>query len=83
MAYTDSTMNLIAGAGVGKLYIYQTADAIATVTASGYFNNKYAELKQFDVILAVTSTGGTPTIDPLIVTSATGATTVTTSAAEV
>ena len=37
-----------------------------------------ADLKQFDVIIAVGTTGGTATVDVLFVSSATAATTVTT-----
>ena len=46
--------------------------------ASGYFNSATNELKQNDVIIAVGSTGGTRTVDMLVVSSATGAATVTT-----
>ena len=69
-------------AGVNQLHHYQSADAVATITGSGYFNTITDRLKQFDVILVVGSTGGTPTVDVAIVTSATGAATVTTSATE-
>ena len=67
----------VAGAHPG-LCILTTADAIATVIASGYFNLATNELKQGDVIIAVTSLGGTMAVDMLVVTSATGAATVTT-----
>jgi hypothetical protein len=45
---------------------------------SGYFNTATAELKQFDMILTVGTNAGTAEADLLIVTSATGAATVTT-----
>lgn len=77
MALTASALYKIAGADPG-LFIYKSADAIATVAASGYFNSVTDNLKQFDVIIVVGSTGGTATVDVLIVTSATGAATVTT-----
>jgi len=77
MALSASTLYKIGGAQPG-LFIYTSADAIATVIASGYFNAVTDTLKQTDVILAVTSTGGTIAVDALAVTSATGATTVTT-----
>jgi hypothetical protein len=70
----------IAGAEPG-IWIYETPDAIATVVASGYFNNATNELKQADVIFAVTGVGGTLALRTLLVTSATGAATVTTLAA--
>lgn len=82
MAYDDTKMQAVAGAGLSRIFTYQTADAIATVTASGYFNSKFAELKQFDIIHVIGSTGSTPTIDTVFVTSATAAATVTTSATE-
>lgn len=68
----------IAGAEPG-IWIYETADAVATVVASGYFNNATNELKQGDIILAIT--GGNAALRLLFVNSATGAATVTTLAA--
>jgi len=76
MAYSASNLKKVAGGATGIFY-YDSADAIATVIASGYFNDATNELKQFDIINAVTSTGGTPAVDVLVVTSATGASTVT------
>lgn len=81
MALTASTLYKVAGAEPG-LSIYQTADAIATVVGSGYFNDVTNNLKQFDVILVVGATGGTPTVDVITITSATGAATVTSTALE-
>jgi hypothetical protein len=81
MALTASTLFKIAGANPG-LHIYKTADAIATVVASGYFNAVTDNLRQHDVILVVGSTGGTVTVDVVAVTSADGAATVTTTATE-
>jgi hypothetical protein len=78
----DST-KLVKMAGAAKqVFTYETADAIGTVTGSGYFNAVTDWLRQFDVIIVISSTGGTPTIDNVFVTSATGAATVTTSATE-
>jgi len=81
MALTATALQKVAGADQ-QLWLYYTADAIATVTGSGYFNDVTNNLKQNDIILVVGSTGGTRTIDSVVVTSATGATTVTTSATE-
>ena len=78
MAYADADLITLAGGGAQQLHVYKSADAIATVVASGYFNNGTSKFRQFDTILAVTSTGGTPAVDVLVVTSATGASTVTT-----
>ena len=77
MAFTRSTLSKITG-GARQIHWYSSADAIATVIGSGYFNDATNDLKQFDIILAVTSTGGTAAVDVLVVTSATGAATVTT-----
>jgi hypothetical protein len=77
MALSASTLYKIGGAQPG-LFIYTSADAIATVIASGYFNAVTDTLKANDVILAVTSVGGTLAVDALVVSSATGAATVTT-----
>jgi hypothetical protein len=78
----DST-KLVKMAGASKqIFTYETADTISTVTASGYFNNVTDWLRQFDIIMVVATTGGTPTFDNIFVTSTTGAATVTTSATE-
>ena len=77
MAFTRSTLSKVTG-GARQIHWYSSADAIATVIGSGYFNDATNDLKQFDIILAVTSTGGTAAVDVLFVTSATGAATVTT-----
>lgn len=77
MALDATNLKKIAGAGNQNLFVYQSTDAVGTIAGSGYFNNVTDDLKQFDVILAVGATGGTATVDVLIVSSATGATTVT------
>lgn len=76
MALTKDTLFKVAGANPG-LWIYKSADAVGTIAGSGYFNNATNELKEHDVIIAVGATGGTETVDVLVVTSATGAATVT------
>lgn len=81
MPLTASSLFRVAGADP-SLWIYKTADAIATVTGSGYFTALTDQLKQHDVIIVVANTGATPTVDVIFVTSATGAATVTTSATE-
>lgn len=81
MALDATKLEKIAG-GVKNLWIYETADAIATVVASGYFNDVTYRLKQRDVIIVIGSTGGTVTVDVVTVTSATEAATVTTTATE-
>lgn len=77
MAFSRTAFAKLAG-GARQLYYYSSADAILTIVGSGYFNTATDDLKQNDIILAVGSVGGTQTVDMLVVTSATGATTVTT-----
>jgi hypothetical protein len=74
MAYSAENMKRL-NVGDESMYIYKSADAIATVAASGYFNSAYAELKKGDAIIVIDSS--TPTIDICVVSSTTGATTVT------
>ena len=67
---------------ISAIWIYTTADATGTGSGqtgeSGYFNDATTELKQNDVIMVVASTGGTRTVDVHVVSSASGAATVTT-----
>ncbi len=78
MALTTTALKLISGGGDSNLFMYQSTDAIGTIVGSGYFNDVTANLKQFDIIIAVGATGGTATVDVCVVTSATAAATVTT-----
>jgi len=78
MAFAAINLKKIAGAGDQNLFIYKSTDAPAAIAGSGYFSSVTADLKQFDIILAVGTTGGTATGDLLFVTSATAAATVTT-----
>ena len=79
MAYaTDNPIKKVAQMGGNSLWFYTDGDATSAIVGSGYFNSAYAELKQGDLILCSTGIGGTPEADLLTVTSATGATTVTT-----
>lgn len=81
MAYTASSLYKAGGANPA-IWIYTTADATGTGSGqtgeSGYFNDATTELKQNDVIMVVASTGGTRTVDVHVVSSASGAATVTT-----
>ena len=76
MAYSASNLRKVAG-GAMSVFLYDSADAIGTIVGANYFNSATNELKQNDVIIAVGSTGGTRTVDLLVVSSATGAATVT------
>lgn len=77
MALTAATLSKVAG-GARQVWIYESADAVGTVAGSGYFNDVTSNLRQYDVILCVGGVGSTVTVDVLVVTSATGAATVTT-----
>jgi hypothetical protein len=77
MAFVLADLGKVAG-GAKQIHYYASTDALATIIASGYFNDATANLRQFDIIIAVGSTGGTATVDVLVVSSATGAATVTT-----
>lgn len=77
MALDATKLKKIAGAGDQNLFVYQSTDAVATIAGSGYFNSVTADLKQYDIILCVGSTGGTQTVDVVVIKSATGAATVT------
>jgi fructoselysine-6-P-deglycase FrlB-like protein len=79
MAYeTSNPIKKIGQAGdSNSLWFYTDDDAIAAIAASGYFNSATKELKENDIILCVGSNGGTQTVDILVVSSASGAATVT------
>lgn len=81
MALDATKMERLAGGGNG-MWRYTTADTIATVTGSGYFNAFTNNLRQWDTIVVVSETGGTAKVDMVAVTSASGAATVTTTATE-
>ena len=77
MALDATKLKKIAGAGDQNLFVYQSTDAVGTIVGSGYFNSVTADLNQYDIILCVGSTGGTQTVDVVVIKSATGAATVT------
>ena len=76
MAYVASDLYKVGGANPG-MWIYKSTEAVGDIDNSGYFNSATNELKQFDVIVIISATGGTPAVDLANVTSATGAATVT------
>lgn len=76
MAYADGTLTKVSGhanSTLGGFWEYKEAAAVATIAASGYFNSATGVLKQYDVIF-IRGNNGTGLA---IVTSATGAATVT------
>ena len=75
-AFDSANMNRIQG-GTTTLWLYKSTDAVGTVVGSGYFSAHVDELRENDIIIAVASSGGTQTVDVLVVTSADNATPVT------
>jgi hypothetical protein len=62
MAFAASGLGVVAASKKGNapsIYTYQTADTIADVNTSGYFNDISDTLAVGDLIYCVTSTGGT------------------------
>ena len=72
MAYSASNLKKIAGGATGIFY-YDSTDAIGTIDDADYFLGATNELKVGDIIIAVGSTGGTRTVDMLVVQTNTGA----------
>lgn len=72
MAYTAASLTRLAGASNVNLWHYSTADAVADVNTTGYFNDAAGMLRLNDVILCVSSTGGTPVLSQLYVNSNSG-----------
>jgi hypothetical protein len=63
MAYTPSSLTRLAGGSGLTLWHYSTADTIADVNTAGYFTGEALNMMRLnDVIVAVTSTGGTPVV---------------------
>ena len=79
MALTLSELKKVGGSSPAIWY-YKSTDAVGTISGSGYFNNATNELKQFDIILTVSATGGTAAVEVLTVSSTSGNATVTTAA---
>jgi hypothetical protein len=62
MAYSSTGFSTVAASKAGNspaIYAYKTADAIADVNTSGYFNGLATVLSVGDLIYCVTSTGST------------------------
>ena len=63
MAFSRTGWNPIGGQskkGVApQLFTYTTTDAVGTVDGEGYFNDVASDVSVGDVIISVTSTGGT------------------------
>lgn len=72
MAFTPASLTRLAGASGISLWHYSTADTIADVNTAGYFNSAANMLSVNDVIIAVTSTGGTPVVSHTYVNANSG-----------
>lgn len=59
MAYNAANLTRLAGGSGVNLWHYTSADAIATVKASGYFNDSANMIKARDIIICVDT--NTPT----------------------
>tara|TARA_R100001460_G_scaffold5214_1_gene14622 strand:+ start:15938 stop:16207 length:270 start_codon:yes stop_codon:yes gene_type:complete len=62
MAYSATSLTRLAGGSGVTLWHYTTTDTIATVNTAGYFSDSANMFNGNDVIIAVTSTGGTPAV---------------------
>ena len=72
MALTKENLSTLVN-GAQQLHTYRTADTQATVAGAGYFNEVANRMHQHDIINVISSTGGTPIMTAMFVTSATGA----------
>ena len=71
MAFAIADLKKVAGGAVG-IWHYSSTDAIGTIDDADYFLGATNELKVSDVIIAVGATGGTRTVDMLVVQTNTG-----------
>jgi len=70
MAYAAAQLHRIGGASGAALWMYRTADAIATINSSGYFNNAANMLNIRDLIIVQDT--NVPTTNFVTVLSNTG-----------
>ncbi len=76
--YISEDMRLMGGVPGQQLFIYRTDDAIATVVASGYFDQAVEDynLDTGDIIIACTGATKADAVDLLVATSSAGTVTV-------
>jgi hypothetical protein len=75
MPYSNDGFNTHGASKSGNapsVHTYSTADAIADVNTTGYFNAIASLLRVGDIIFCYTSTGGTPAMSIVWVNSNTG-----------
>ena len=76
MAFTATTFlpeSSMANSSAPRKWTYATADSKATAVASGYFNSQATVLNVNDIITAVCATGGTQTLELILVDAISGA----------
>lgn len=72
MAYSASGLTNLATASGVNLWNYTTADAIADVNTADYFLDAIDMIRTNDVMIIVSSTGGTPVVSHAYCNSNTG-----------
>ncbi|MCJ2165968.1 MULTISPECIES: hypothetical protein [unclassified Pseudodesulfovibrio] len=78
MAYVSENMRLMGGVPSQQLFIYRTEDAVADVTASGYFNEAAEDynLDTGDIIISCTGADMAAAVDMMVATNTGGTVTV-------
>lgn len=72
MAYDAANLTRLSGGSGVSLWHYSTTDTVATVNTAGYFNASSNMLGLNDVIITLSSTGGTPVLSHLYVNANNG-----------
>jgi hypothetical protein len=72
MAYDAANLIRLGGGSGVSLWHYSTTDTVATVNSAGYFNASSNMLGLNDVIITLSSTGGTPVLSHLYVNANNG-----------
>ena len=73
MAYDKANLTRLSGGSGVNLWHYTTTDTIASVNTATYFTGESLNMiKLNDVIIAVTSTGGTPVVTLTYANASTG-----------
>ena len=72
MAYDAANLIRLGGGSGVSLWHYSTTDTVATVNTAGYFNASANMLGLNDVIITLSSTGGTPVLSHLYVNANNG-----------
>ena len=72
MAYDAANLTRLSGGSGVSLWHYSTTDTVATVNSAGYFNASSNMLGLNDVIITLSSTGGTPVLSHLYVNANNG-----------